>query len=223
MTKGIIYIMTTVVPGLVKIGKTQTENFSARMYQLERNGYANVVGLKRQFAIEVEDYEEKEKMLHDIFSKSNVPNTELFASDIDLVIQLLSSFEGRQIFPETKTKDEVFEQASGIGSGVSIIPDGKYTLERTVKGFGKVYGYGEVIGETFRVLRGSVCAPLKEKNAPNICLEANIINDILMEDVDCESPSTAGYIVIGKSNNGWECWRDVNGVPISYYRERKNM
>lgn len=34
--------MTTVVPGLVKIGKTGSENFEARMYNLERNGYSNV-------------------------------------------------------------------------------------------------------------------------------------------------------------------------------------
>ena len=54
MAKGIIYIMETVVPGLIKIGKTGSENFEQRMYSLERNGYNNVVGLKRRFAIEVE-------------------------------------------------------------------------------------------------------------------------------------------------------------------------
>ena len=51
MAKGIIYVMTTVVPGLIKIGKTGTSNFESRMYQLERHGYSNVVGLKRHFAI----------------------------------------------------------------------------------------------------------------------------------------------------------------------------
>ena len=91
MAKGIIYCMTTIVPGLVKIGKTGRENFEQRMYNLERNGYVNVVGLKRRFAIEVEDYDEKETLIHEIFSKSNVPNTELFAVDIELVVQLLSS------------------------------------------------------------------------------------------------------------------------------------
>ena len=44
MAKGIIYCMTTIVPGLVKIGKTGTENFEQRMYNLERNGYSNVTG-----------------------------------------------------------------------------------------------------------------------------------------------------------------------------------
>lgn len=46
MAKGIIYVMTTVVPGLVKIGKTGSGNYEQRMYNLEHNGYANVVGLK---------------------------------------------------------------------------------------------------------------------------------------------------------------------------------
>ena len=79
MSKGIIYVMTTVVPGLIKIGKTGLDNFESRMYSLERNGYSNVVGLRRKFAIEVEDYDEKETLLSDIFSKIGVSNTEFFA------------------------------------------------------------------------------------------------------------------------------------------------
>ena len=62
MARGIIYIMTTAVPGLIKIGKTGMDNFEQRMYQLERNGYSNVTALKRKFAIEVEDYDDKEKL-----------------------------------------------------------------------------------------------------------------------------------------------------------------
>ena len=70
MAKGIIYVMKTVVPGLIKIGKTGLENYESRMYTLEHNGYFNVAGLRRVFAIEVEDYDEKESLLDDIFSKS---------------------------------------------------------------------------------------------------------------------------------------------------------
>lgn len=79
MPRGIIYVMTTAVPGLIKIGKTGLDNFESRMYNLERNGYSNVTALRRRFAIEVEDYDEKEKIIGDIFSKSRVHNTELFA------------------------------------------------------------------------------------------------------------------------------------------------
>ena len=105
MSKGIIYCMTTIVPGLVKIGKTGSENFEQRMYSLERNGYVNVVGLKREFAIEVEDYDEKEILIHELFSKSNVPNTELFATDVNLVVQLLSSLEGKQVYHKEVSKE----------------------------------------------------------------------------------------------------------------------
>lgn len=66
MAKGIIYVMTTVVPGLITLGKTGTNNFESRMYNLERNGYSNVTGLKRKFAIEVEDYDEKESQVHKV-------------------------------------------------------------------------------------------------------------------------------------------------------------
>jgi len=58
--KGIIYIMTTAVSGLIKIGQTGNNNYQERMRNLEANGYYNVVGLRRFFAIELEDYEDKE-------------------------------------------------------------------------------------------------------------------------------------------------------------------
>lgn len=106
MSKGIIDVMTTAVPGLIKIGKTGLDNFEQRMYQLERNGYSNVTALKRRFAIEVDDYDDKEKLIDDIFSKSKVHNTELYALDVELVVQLLSSFEAikfiQKIRPRTK-------------------------------------------------------------------------------------------------------------------------
>ena len=136
MSKGIIYVMTTVVPGLIKIGKTGTSNFDSRMYQLERHGYSNVVGLKRYFAIEVDDYDEKELLLQSIFSKSKLENSELFALDVNLAVQLLSSFEGKQIYPENTSKDEVFDEASAK-RGVSVIPEGTYHLNRKIKAWGK--------------------------------------------------------------------------------------
>lgn len=35
------------------------------------------------------------------------------------------------------------------------------------------------------------------------------------------NPSSAGWIVIGKSNNGWREWKDSHGNPIEIYRKNK--
>lgn len=111
MAKGIIYLMSTVVDGLVKIGKTESTNYESRMYNLERHGYCNVNGLKREFAIEVDNYDRIEKLIDKIFNKSQIGNSELFAIDIDLAKQLLSAFDGKIIYPK-ENKNEIFIKAS---------------------------------------------------------------------------------------------------------------
>lgn len=109
MSKGVIYLMNTAVSGLIKIGKTGTDNFQERMRFLEANGYYNVAGLKRYFAIELEDYSDKESLLHEIFSKHQVGNSELFALDQELARQLLLSFDGQIIFPSKLDKAKEFD------------------------------------------------------------------------------------------------------------------
>lgn len=225
MAQGIIYVMSTVVPGLIKIGKTGKNNFESRMYSLERNGYSNVVGLKRKFAIEVNDYDEKEALIDEIFSKSRVPNTELFALDIDLVIQLLSSFDGSQVYPKTETKEQVFVKAfkeRTLKTEWGNIPDGVYYLNRKIKGYGEVHAKMKVENGTFTVLKGSECAPTKDEWIPECRKNAPIINNILQEDVTCNSPSSAGWIAIGKANNGWDSWKDKNGKKLNDYRNKSS-
>ena len=114
MKKGIIYIMTTAVSGLIKIGQTGTKNYSERMRFLEANGYSNVSGLKRFFAIELDDYSDKENLLKEIFSKHRVGDSELFALDYELVKQLLLSFDGKIIFPENLNKEKEFDKVSEV-------------------------------------------------------------------------------------------------------------
>ena len=225
MAKGVLYCMTTVVPGLIKIGKTTVDNFESRMYGLERNGYSNVVGLKRHFAIEVEDYDEKEILLDDIFSKSRVPNTELFALDIDLVVQLLSSFDGKKIYPKTESKEEVFQKATRARSNKAEwekIPDGKYRLSEVIKGFGKIEATMRVEEGLFIVEKGSVCAPVgKGEWAPEARRSAVIVNDILQEEVECNSPTTAAWIAMGKRCNGWTLWKNTEEQLIDIYRKKQ--
>lgn len=114
MAKGVVYLMTTAVSGLVKIGKTGTGNYQERMRFLEANGYYNVAGLKRFFAIELEDYDDKESLLHEIFSKHRVGNSELFALDQDLARQLLLSFDGTVIYPAKTNKEREFDEIATV-------------------------------------------------------------------------------------------------------------
>ena len=224
MAKGTIYIMTTVVPGLIKIGKTKTENFENRMYNLERNGYNNVSGLKRRFAIEVDDYDEKESLLDEIFAKSNVENSELFAIDVELAIQLLSSFEGTQIYPSTISKNQVFDKATKehkIKTDLSLIPDGKYYLNQTSKEVGEISAVMQVTNGKFIVKKGCKCLPVKSAWKPEARKSASIDkNNILLKDVEVSSPSTAGWIVLGHATNGWTIWKDKNNNPIDIYRKK---
>ena len=226
MAKGILYVMTTVVPGLIKIGKTGSSNYEQRMYNLEKNGYSNVVGLKRCFAIEVEDYDEKERLLDEIFSKSRVENTELFAIDVNLAMRLLSSFEGKQIYPTNQSKDEVFDTATA-NSDIALIPEGTYYFERNIKAWdgNVVTGSMEVKNGKFIVKKGSFICPVEGKgnssSVHNLRKELKIKNNVLQEDVKLTSPSAAGGLLIGAACNGWSNWKDASGKTLDYYRNKR--
>ena len=224
MSKGIIYIMSTVVSGLIKIGKTGNDQFENRMRFLESNGYANITGLKREFAIEVDGYDDKEKLIHNIFSKSRIAGTELFALDIEIAKSLLASLDGKQIYPKDKSKKEVFKESTEeikLKSDGGFIPDGDYVLNRNIKGFGKVNGKATVKDGVFKVLKGSLCGNTGKGYIPSIRRNAKIKDNILQEDIVCMNPSSAGWIVIGKSNNGWVEWKDLQGNLIEKYRDKE--
>ena len=214
--------MTTVVPGLVKIGKTGSANFEQRMYNLERNGYFNVVGLKRRFAIEVDDYDEKEVLLDEIFSKSRVPSSELFALDIDLVIQLLSSLEGRQVYPITETKEEVFDRATDerhVKDDWALVPNGVYHLRQKDRTHGLIEANMEVKDGTFIVKAGCRCLPVKDGAwSPEARKNAPIVDGVLTRDYETNAPSTAAWVVFGHAANGWVTWRDGENKTIDRYR-----
>lgn len=133
--KGIVYVTTTAVSGLIKIGQTGTTNYQERMRNLEANGYYNVSGLKRFFAIELEDYTDKENLLKEIFNKHRVGDSELFALDCDLVRQLLLSFEGKIIYPKDVDKEKEFDKVSKAreqGSKFSFYKKGVKNGEKIV-------------------------------------------------------------------------------------------
>lgn len=223
MAKGIIYVMSTVVPGLIKIGKTGTSNFESRMYNLEKNGYSNVVGLKRHFAIEVEDYDEKEALLDTIFSKSQVPNTELFALDINLVIQLLSSFDGKQIYPVDETKETTFEKATDKLMD-SVLPEGEYYfVSKSKREKNITKGYLVIKNGSIILKAGSVISPKEStglsSKVKTIRASLKLKDNVLQQDVKVASMSEASLIVLGRNANAWRTWKDKDNHYIDIYRK----
>ncbi len=228
MPRGIIYIMSTVVPGLIKIGKTGSDNFEKRMYGLERNGYFNITGLRREFAIETDDYDEKESMLDDIFSRSRVPGSELFALDLDLAVQLLSSFEGRQVYPIDETKSEVFDRAAGNRphEDADKVPDGIYTLSRKSKITGSsMTATMRAEDGVFIVAKGTAAMPEERPGlSPHIKKMRDEYLDsrgIVLRDATFASPSAAASFILGGSCNGWVNWKTEDGRPIDVYRRHE--
>lgn len=229
MAKGIIYIMTTVVPGLIKIGKTGSANYEQRMYQLEHNGYSNVTGLKRSFAIEVEEYEDKETLLHTIFEKSRVADTELFSVDVNIARQLLSSFDGTVIYPKDESKKTIFEQAAENNKSM-LIPDGEYKLKRKKKSDNKtVEATAEIRNGNWTIKKGSNLGVNEGPVVPQIVkdLRKSLVIDKdgrLLEDANLGvcTPTFAGFIVLNQSNNGWVEWHTMNNQPIDIYRVKSH-
>ena len=212
MSKGIIYIMTTAVSGLIKIGKTRTDQFENRMRQLESNGYSNVAALKRCFAIELDDYDEKEILLHEIFSKSQVGDSELFALNKDLVIRLLCSFEGLQIFPKQEKKDS-FEQAEMASQ----------------KGLEGLYFHNDKSGNAIAILKVSenkyiLCAKsllaldYKGINPPGWRVVRDSLkltkDGRLVKNLECTSPSMAAALVAGGARSGLSFWKNKEGKTM---------
>lgn len=217
--------MTTAVPGLIKIGKTGSDNFTQRMYNLEHNGYRNVTYLKRAFAIEVDDYNKKEEMLHKIFEKSRVGDTELFALDIHIAIQLLSSFEGKLIYPIMDTKQDIFMEATDIEDG-RVIPNGVYYMKKGKKADNRTLNAtAHVENGIWTLKQGSVLATTENKGVSQKAKELRISmpidgNGVLLEDVELGecSPSFAATIVANQSENGWDDWVNTQNEKLNIFR-----
>lgn len=224
--KGIIYIMTTAVPGLIKIGKTGSTNFERRMYDLEHNGYRNVTALKRSFAIEVDDYGDKEDLLHNIFAKSRLSDTELFALDIHVATQLLASFEGRIVYPKTEAKEEIFDNATDAGKS-RFIPDGTYVFSRHKKSDDRdVHARARVEHGRWTLLKGSVLGTSEDAGVSQLAREIRSRLQIapsgkLLESFELSecSPSLVGTVVMNQSNNGWTDWKTTDGRSIDVFRQ----
>ena len=66
-----------------------------------------------------------------------------------------------------------------------------------------------------------LCAPTSQGFVPEIRKSAPILNNILVDYVICNSPSAAGLVIAGRSNNGWLEWKDKDGQTIDIYRKNE--
>ena len=114
MEDGIIYVMTTVIPDIIKIGRTQEKQYEERMRNLEKNGYNQISGLKKCFAIKVSNYKNIEKLLQDTFYQQRIGKTECFCLDPELVMRLLTAFNGKIIFPKDKDTLKEFTELTEV-------------------------------------------------------------------------------------------------------------
>lgn len=218
MAKGIVYVCSTVIPGLIKIGKTRSDRYEERMRELEDNGYKNCTGLKREFAIEVEDYDAKEVIVHTAFEAHQVGNTELYACNLDKVINILISFDGKIIFPVNESKEEIQAKADD-GAASSELPDGDYVFEAPRKGY---KGLLNVHNGILTLKAGSILAAMSDDASPNWVSRRKTFGTdscTLMTEIVCSSVSEAGYYVCGHRQNGWKAWKDFKGNFIDVYRK----
>lgn len=224
--KGIVYVMEARdTEGLVKIGKCQIDQFESRMYNIERHGYCNIP-LKRRFAILVNNYSRKEDLAHEVFKGCQLGKTELFALDVNLAIKLLSSFEGKQIYPQNESKEEIFSEAADA-TETTLVPPGFYKYEmKSQKDKEKYFGVLEVTEERKLLLKsGSKLAPLLESGSKTwIETRKNLIlvDGKTTSDVLCTSVSEAANFVTGHRKNGWRAWKNQNGEYIDIYRKKNN-
>lgn len=185
---------------------------------------------KKEFAIEVENYEEKERLLDTIFEKSCVNRTELFAVDVEIVKQLMSSMDGKVVYPKDEDKRQIFEQAVEIGEiNEGILPGGTYSLSHKINDdSGKKVTLSaslEVTSDLKLVLKaGAIFGSqdkLKVKSWSKLRKELPMSGNVLKKDLPCDSLSMASSIVIGSQSNGWKEWKDRNGNKADKYRRIK--
>lgn len=106
----VVYALTNpAMPGLVKIGKTDNEDFRVRVGQLYSTGVPLPFELVR--AVKVQDMEAAERRVHDVFASSRInPKREFFEIDVEQVhalFDLLVSGGNEEIAIEESVADEV--------------------------------------------------------------------------------------------------------------------
>lgn len=227
MAKGVIYVLATDTKGLICIGKSETSSFPEKLNELENakhDGYASLMPI---FAIEVEEYDNKMCLIQQIFSKSRVDTSDLYAVDVNIAVQFLSSMEGEVVFPDKGKKETIFIAATERYQA-SLIPDGEYTFIHKKTSDDKfVIAKARIKDGVWTLLKGSSLGKTESKGIPkgirlirdNMKLDKN---GNLAEDIELgrTTPRFAATVVLNTAVDGWSMWFDQNKQPVEVYRHK---
>lgn len=169
-------------------------------------------------------YEEKERLLDSLFSRSRVSNTELFSLNINEVIQLLSSFEGKIVYPAQENKARIFENATEVVE-TALIPDGTYTLDVKQKDNRRVHAEMIVKNGKLTVKKGANLGAVRNLTVESWKAARNDLQEkdgVSRKDFSATTPSMASAVVLGRSSNGWTTWKDTNNNHIDIYRKKND-
>ena len=109
---------------------------------------------------------------------------------------------------------------------VGIVPDGIYHMARKLKRWNNKIAKGnmQVADGKYILLKGSDVCPNEGKGLQDTLRirrnTANIVDNVLQEDVVFSSPSSAAVFMLGGAVNGWETWKTDEGELIDIFRNQ---
>ena len=104
------------------------------------------------------------------------------------------------------------------------VPNGIYKMSRKLKRWNNkiVKGQMQVADGKYILLKGCDVCPNEGKglfDAVRVKRDsANIVDNILQEDIVFSSPTGPAVFILGSSANGWTSWKNEEGKPIDIFR-----
>lgn len=128
MSRGKIYIMTNdAMPSYIKIGRT-TNTLEQRMKELDTTGIP--LPFRCHYAVEVDDHEIKEKLIHDAFADHRVrQNREFFELAPERAMAILKALGGQEVMINNSMVDQDGQVLLDTPHTERIVKRGKFTFK----------------------------------------------------------------------------------------------
>ena len=94
----------------------------------------------------------------------------------------------------------------------------KVFLKKRKKKYDAVGDYNEKTNELLVKKDSIVSKDIREFKGTNSIIKRRTLyvkDDIVLEDVGFKSPSTAANFITGRSSNGMDVWKDINGKSLN--------